>query len=49
MSEKISLDSSARKYKVSPETVRLFYLRNLVKKTKKILPASETQPNEASS
>ena len=47
--EGLSFQKIARKYKVSPETVRLFYLRNLVKKTKKILPASETQPNEASS
>lgn len=41
--EGFSFQKIALRYKVSPETVRLFYLRSLLKKTKKI---QETNPSE---
>lgn len=41
--EGFSFQKIAMRYKVSPETVRLFYLRSLVKKPKKI---QEANPSE---
>lgn len=41
--EGFSFQKIALRYKVSPETVRLFYLRSLLKKTKKI---QEANPSE---
>lgn len=41
--EGFSFQKIALRYKVSPETVRLFYLRSLLKKTKKI---QEINPSE---
>ena len=46
--EGFSFQKIAMRYKVSPETVRLFYLRTLLKKPKKLQEETQ-QPEESTS